>query len=167
MITKTKICAKCNELKEILHKNLCSSCYYKARWEANPEKARLKNRKHYYKKRGHPVEEMSPDQFQKQNAPKTRKERNFLRFYRLLLATPKWLSQQDVYDLMAKPCPKGMSKDHIIPLHHPNVCGLNVPWNIQYLTMEENNFKKCKFDGTKENNSWRAEYEEWKRKQTE
>ena len=46
--------------------------------------------------------------------------------------------------------------DHIIPLSHEKVCGLNVPWNIQLLTIEENNLKGNNFDGTNNNDSWRS-----------
>ncbi len=60
----------------------------------------------------------------------------------------------DDFVALYKKCPEGHQVDHIVPLNHPKVCGLHVPWNMQYLTTEENNKKGNKFDGTQENTEW-------------
>lgn len=62
-------------------------------------------------------------------------------------AVPKWLSKEQV-NLMTKiyeNCPTGSEVDHIVPIQGKNVRGLHVPWNLQYLTKEENRKKSNKY----------------------
>lgn len=84
---------------------------------------------------------------------KKRKIYDKLREKRLRQATPKWLKKTDLVNKYVG-CPEGMHVDHIVPLNGDNVCGLNVPWNLQYLSPEDNIKKSNKFDNTWENNSW-------------
>ena len=63
--------------------------------------------------------------------------------------TPKWAKigpiHQEIIEIYEN-CPKGMQVDHIIPIQNKSVSGLHVPWNMQYLTKEENVRKNNKFE---------------------
>lgn len=58
-------------------------------------------------------------------------------------ATPPWFNDE-MYRAMkaiynsAKP---GEEVDHIVPLSHPLVCGLNVPWNMRVISKKGNQMK--------------------------
>tara|TARA_R100001086_G_scaffold248403_1_gene185305 strand:+ start:1473 stop:1976 length:504 start_codon:yes stop_codon:yes gene_type:complete len=62
---------------------------------------------------------------------------------------------QEIY----RNCPEGHQVDHIIPIKGKKLingewthilCGLHVPWNLQYLTVEENRLKYYKVDYNQE-----------------
>jgi hypothetical protein len=51
---------------------------------------------------------------------------------RVKQATPPWVDLE-LMKFIHSECPPGYHVDHIHPLAGDNFCGLNVPWNLQYL----------------------------------
>lgn len=62
---------------------------------------------------------------------------------RQLGAAPSWLTSEQREEMIQFyiACPKGWHVDHVLPLDGPDVCGLHVPWNLQYLPARANRLK--------------------------
>lgn len=67
----------------------------------------------------------------------------------VILSTPLWMKTSNI-DLQRlhyrAACLSEMTGvehvlDHIVPLNHPRVCGLTVPWNLQIITRLHNGAK--------------------------
>lgn len=63
-----------------------------------------------------------------------------LRRARQFRATPEWVDAEALRRIFDS-CPVGMEVDHIVPLNSAIVCGLHVPWNLQYLQRSANRAK--------------------------
>jgi len=101
--------------------------YDKKYAEANRDKRRLASRK--FKKRH----------------PSNSKVWCAIRRASKLKAMPTWVDKNELKNIY-KNCPSGYHVDHIIPLISKTVCGLHVPWNLQYLLPIENLKKANHYD---------------------
>lgn len=67
------------------------------------------------------------------------------------LSTPDWVSRADLKALHAEAkrltLLTGVEHvlDHMVPLNHPYVCGLTVPWNLRIVTRAQNAAKSNKW----------------------
>ena len=61
-----------------------------------------------------------------------------------VLSYPDWVDREELKELwhecrwLERKTGVPHSIDHIIPLTHPKVCGLSVPWNMQVMTHKAN-----------------------------
>lgn len=127
----------------------------------------LKNQKEYYN-RTIEKQRINRKEYQRKNSDKhlnscrkyRQKNKGLVTFWTRkrqtakLKRTPNWVNLKEI-EIIYKNCPKEMVVDHIIPLQNKNISGLNVPWNLQYITDFENSSKNNKFDFTYENKGWK------------
>jgi hypothetical protein len=125
--TLTGFCVPCmkdinkrRNYKKIYHDNSEKMIANSVIWQKqNPEKLRK-----------------TQQRYRKNNAAKVN-SKNRKRHAKKINACPDWVDNQELINVYLN-CPKGYEVDHIIPLINNTVCGLHVPWNLQYLTKEDN-----------------------------
>jgi len=70
----------------------------------------------------------------------------------IVVATPPWCRRSDFAGLRAErdrlTRETGVPHvlDHVVPLNHPRVCGLNVPWNLEVTTRRRNAAKSNRWE---------------------
>lgn len=130
VIHPKKKCEKCKEKVKKSYTKTCPTCSVEFQTATKTK---------VYCKAGH-----SPGS-KELNKLRKRTERN------CKLSVESW----NVIDDFKKSRPIEFQLDHIVPLNHPDVCGLHNTWNFQWLSKEDNRFKSNKFDGSVENCSWK------------
>lgn len=69
----------------------------------------------------------------------------------VIVSTPDWVDRKDLFMLhqwsrvMTVFTGKPHVMDHCIPLNHPRVCGLTVPWNLRVVPWATNARKSDRF----------------------
>jgi hypothetical protein len=120
----------------------------KIRYDANPKEMNLKNTL----RRNAKVEEYRERDRKYSKVHRTEKYvHNSKRRKGVEMATPKWADLEEmarIYKLsesLSKNTNIKHNVDHIIPLKHKLVCGLNIPSNMRVITQKENFQKGNKF----------------------
>ena len=171
-------CISCNALDTKICKGKCNTCYNRDRRRAlgakpfkvgmNKEEKNLRAKELANHKKRYVRESSRSDykekrrlNYERNKASYVRRAHNrYLQRKEQTLPTVVYSELQSLYDTAKEMSVLHGIKynvDHIVPLKHKNVCGLNVPWNLQILTEFENKTKSNKFDGTCDNKGWKDE----------
>ncbi len=163
-----KECSKCHEIKDYSefykskksksgYRSDCKSCGLEYSRSENGKKnyakssakyrAKTDYNKHYYIKNKEEVIKARMEYYYNGNGKIINRKASAKRRASKLQATPPWLDEGMLaeIEMIYLCCPEGYHVDHIHPLQGKDICGLHVPWNLQYLTTEENLRKSNKY----------------------
>jgi len=129
---------------------------YLREYRKNHKKERADEAKGYRQKHGDKVRASRRDYYEKNKEQLKAYRANYIKqnpwFNRaasarhramMLERTPVWVDYEAL-KFVYKNCPEDKVVDHIVSLRGKTVSGLHVPWNLQYLTFEENSKKSNK-----------------------
>lgn len=140
---RKSICKECaiTYRKEYYKKNIEKELKYKQEWHLKNQKEINKRHRNYNKENKDKIKKYQK-QYRKDNKAYFLSQ-NAKRRAQKLNATLEGFDKEikEIYNN----CPEGYHVDHIVPLTNSKVCGLHVPWNLQYLTPEENLKKSNSF----------------------
>jgi hypothetical protein len=143
-----KLCSQCGIVKNVALfyfskrakdglQNCCKQCS-----KFNRKAQNAKNKKNIRKKTPEEIKlkKKQSDRAWRVKNPGKARARSRRYDKRVELATPSWLTkdQRKQIDAIYENCPVGCHVDHIMPLNGRNLCGLHVPWNLQYLSADKN-----------------------------
>lgn len=139
-MSEPKVCSVCKkeepEIRVRKHRTSCTSCEYK-KYSAKTKE---------WNKNNPDKRKAIANRWARKNAEKQNiscQKRRALKHN----ASPEWLTEKDweviklKYELAhakSNLCGEKFHVDHIVPLQHPLVCGLNVPWNLRVITATAN-----------------------------
>jgi len=159
----SKTCTKCGETKRVKD-NFFNKYNSPDGYEASCKICFLKKNKRWSDKNKERHSELNASWHQRnkeqhllnsQQVYEANKSRKLLDYYRreerTRIATPKWVSKSDLLKVYKQAEQISLKTgvphevDHIIPLQHKLICGLNVPNNLQVITREMNRKKANKW----------------------